>query len=102
MTSVVFEQSPPHEVIEVTESPRDETKTSDAEQAVQDLRVDLDPYLSSAIDVVTGWVAHGWCGIEKNEEDHGSPAYHIQTVDRDKEPEWCEEEFPERLQSDCC
>lgn len=53
------------EVVEVAEAPGDEAEAGDAEEGVEDLRVDFDPDAAGGVDVVAlffavgaGWVAH--------------------------------------------
>lgn len=49
-----------HQIIQIPESPRDSAETRNAEQGIQDLRVDLNPYPTRGVDVVAGRFTH--CG----------------------------------------
>ena len=91
---VLAHNAPTHQKVEVPESPGNETKTCHAEEAVQDLGIDLDPYLASRGEVVTRRMAHGRCGVEEDKEDHGAPGDDIQAVDCDEEAKRRYEEFP--------
>jgi hypothetical protein len=45
-------------------------------------------------------MAHSWCRLEKNEEDHGTPTDHVEAVDRDQNAERRLEEFPVGFETD--
>jgi hypothetical protein len=51
--------------IEITKPPWGEAKASDAEERIQYLRINLDPFPAWGVDVVTGRDAHGRCSIAK-------------------------------------
>lgn len=92
---MLFPDTPAHEVVEIAKSPGHQTKPSHAEERVENLRIYLDPDLSCTAIGVAGRIAHRWCGIEEDEEDHGSPANNVQAIDCDEEAKGCQNESPE-------
>lgn len=94
--------SPPilQQVVQIPEAPWDEPQPSDAEQGVEDLRVDLEPFLRGAVDVAAAWVAHGRGGADQDEEEHAAPGDDVEAVDGDEEAEGRNDEFAECFQSD--
>jgi len=97
---VLLEHTPLHEVVEVAESPGNEPESSDAEQSIQNLTVNLNPDLASTRVVIAGGMAHCGSSVEEDEEDHGTPTYHIETVDGDKKAKRCQKELPECFKTD--
>lgn len=75
------------QVVEIAEAPGDEAEAGDAEEGVEDLRVDLDPDAARRVDVVAGGVAHGGRGVAEEEEEHAAPGYHVEAVDYHEEAE---------------
>lgn len=49
--------------VEISEAPWSQTKACDAEECIEDLRVDFNPYSSWGIDIIAGRVAHGRRGV---------------------------------------
>ena len=45
-------------------------------------------------------MAHRWSSVEQNEEDHGAPTHHIETIDSDEEAERSQKELPECFEAD--
>lgn len=92
-----------HEPVEVTKTPGNETETSDTEESVEDLRVNLEPdstrrvNVVAAIEIVCRSIlrAHFGCGATKKQEQHAAPCYDVETVDCDEEAERCAKPFPE-------
>jgi hypothetical protein len=70
---MVVEIHAPHHPVEVAEAPAGETEPRDAEQSVEDLRINLQPDLTRRVVVIAGWVAHGGRSVEEEEEEHGAP-----------------------------
>ena len=82
------------EVIKVTESPRDESEASDIEERIEDLGIDLEPFLSAAIPRVPTWVRHGWSGSNEDQEEHPTPGDNVKGVNREEETERGCDKFP--------
>lgn len=93
-------QAPDHQVIQVTETPGYQTEACDAEESVEDLRVDFDPDAAWGVEVITAWVTHGRCRVAKEEEEHATPGDDIKTVNGDEEAPGREEPAPEGFQAD--
>jgi hypothetical protein len=72
--------------IKIAESPRSKTETSDTEERVEDLRINLDPNPARRVDVITSGCAHRWGGIAEEQEEHTAPSDNVKTIDRDQEP----------------
>jgi len=88
------------QVVGVAEAPGDEAEAGDAEESVEDLRVDLDPDAAGGVDGVAGWVAHGRRGVDEEQEEHAAPGDDVQAVDHHEEAERGQEEFPEGFEPD--
>ncbi len=65
-----------HEVVKVAEAPGYEAEARDAEEGVEDLRVDFDPDAAWGVDVVAfflamgaGWVAHEFLSSADEEQE---------------------------------
>lgn len=59
--------------VEIAESPGRESESCYAEEGVEDLTVDFDPYFAGGVDCFFAGVVHGWCCAEEEEEEHCSP-----------------------------
>ena len=104
---LLFEDAELEQVIQVSEAPGDKAEARDAEQRVEDLRVDFDPDASGRVDVVAVFfavqvvrIAHGGSGIAEEEEEHAAPRYDVEAVDHNTEAERGEGEFPEGFEAD--
>ena len=106
---VVFFPDPPfEEVVQIAEPPRHQPEPSDAEQGVQDLGVDFDPYSAGAVDVVAvffavraWWVAHELlAAADEEEEEHAAPSDDVEAVYHDEKTDRGEGEFPEAFEAD--
>ena len=74
-----------HKPVEISKTPWDQAKPSDAEKGVEDLGVDLDPYAPRRVDVVAVWSAHGRSSIAEKQEQHATPGHHVKAVYGDAE-----------------
>lgn len=76
---------PPHTPLEqepqIPEAPRDEPEPGDAEERVEDLRIDFDPDAAGGVDVVAGGDAHCGGGVAEEEEEHAAPGDDVEHVD---------------------
>lgn len=97
---VLSEDAPLDQVVEVAEPPWNQPETCNAEQGIQNLTVDLDPDLPSAVVVIAAGMAHRGSGVENDEEDHRAPGYHIEAVYCKYEAEGGQKESPEGLEAD--
>lgn len=77
--------APSEQVPEIAETPWNQPKAGDAEQGVQDLRVDFDPDAAWGVDVVAGGGTHRGSGVAEEEEEHAAPADDVEHVDCDEE-----------------
>lgn len=77
--------APSQQEPEIAETPRDQTEAGDAEERVQDLRVDFDPDAACGVDVVAGGGTHRGGGVAEEEEEHAAPADDVEHVDCDEE-----------------
>ena len=76
------------EVVEVAEAPGNEAEAGNAEEGVEDLRVDFDPDAARGIDIVavflavgTGRVAHEFfAAADQEEEEHATPGDYVEAV----------------------
>ena len=91
----VLAPAPLKQIIEVAEAPRDQSQSRNAEQGVENLRVDFQPFLSSTGVVVVGWVGQRWGSVTQDEEKHATPRNNVQAVDGDEESGGGQEELPE-------
>ena len=99
----ILEEAVLHQEIEVAEAPRCKAKTGHAEKPIEDLRVDLDPFLTwGGIGGTASWtlVAHGGSGIEEDEKDHGAPRDDVESVYDHKETKGCQRKLPKPLAAD--
>ena len=95
------------QVVEIAKAPRYETEASDAEEGIEDLRVNFDPDAARGVDVIAVFtgvkvrrVAH-WCGgIAKEEEEHAAPGNDIETVKHNEEAKRCDAELSEGFEAD--
>ncbi len=77
---IVIEDPPFQQIIEIAESPWNETETGDAEQRVEDLRGNFHPDPTRRVDVVAGGPTHCRCGVAEEEEEHTAPGDDVETV----------------------
>ena len=75
-------------------------QASDAEQGIEDLTVDLEPYLGWTVDVAAAGVAHRGRGADEDQEQHAAPRDDVEAVDGDEEAEGRDDEFTECFESD--
>ena len=47
-------------------------------------------------------MAHGGCGVTEEEEEHASPGYHVEAIERDEKSGGREEPYPEGAKGDGC
>lgn len=99
-TGLFLLQSILQQVVQIPEAPRNKAQASDAEQGVEDLRVDLEPFLGGAIDVAAAWVAHGGRGADEDQEEHTAPGNDVEAVEGDEEAEGRDDEFAECFEAD--
>jgi hypothetical protein len=55
-----------HQIIQIPEAPGNWAQASNVEQCIEDLRVDLEPFLCGAVDVAASGVAHGGRGADEH------------------------------------
>lgn len=92
-------KSPVCPPVKIAEPPRGKPKASDAEECVENLRVDFDPDSSRRINIVAGRCAHCWGSVAKEEEEHASPCDDVEAVDCDQEARNGQKPLPEAFQS---
>ena len=73
----VLAPAPLEQVIEIAESPRDQSERGDTEQGCEDLRVNLEPDFCSAVIIVPGGMGHCRCRVNQDEEEHPTPCYDV-------------------------
>lgn len=77
--------APLEQEVEVAEAPWDEAEAGDAEEGVEDLRVDLDPDAARGVYGVAAGLAHCGRGVDEEEEQHAAPGDYVEHVDCDAE-----------------
>lgn len=88
------------EPVEVAEAPGGEAEAGDAEEGVEDLRVDFHPDAAGGLDVVAGRRAHCGGGVAEEEEEHAAPGDDVEAVEGDEEAREREEPRPEGFEAD--
>ena len=63
--------------IQIAKAPWRESEARDAEEGIEDLAVDFEPFLARGIVVVGAGVVHCRGGVEQQEEEHGAPCLHV-------------------------
>lgn len=79
---------------QVAEAPGCEPEFLDAEKSIEDLAVNLEPYLAWQVDGLVGRVVQDRSGAEEEEEEHVALGDDVQAVDGHDEPCRRGYEFP--------
>lgn len=98
--AVLSADAPPGPPVEIAEAPRGQAEAGDAEEGVEDLRVDLDPDAARGLEVIAGRGAHGRRSIAQQQEQHSTPGDNIEAVEGDEEAGGGKEPFPEAFEAD--
>lgn len=90
------------EIIRVPKAPGNQSKASNAEQGIQNLRVNLHPDAPCAVDMVAFTAlggAHGGRGVDEKKKEHAAPGDDVGHVYCDEEAHGCEKPPKKLLQS---
>jgi len=89
---------PNQEPIQIPEPPGYESEGGEAEEGIEDLRINLYPSAARREEGIAGGSAHGGSGVEQQKKDHSAPGDHVEHVDGYQESLWREQPFAHSLE----